>query len=301
MNNFVRIIKYGWMGFWRNIWVSVATIGIMVLALSVVSSLLIVGNITDTFVKEVQGKVDVSVYLSEEADEAKIAQLRSLLRAREDIREVEYISRDDALALFKERHKDSEFLMASLAELGANPFQGSLNIKAQKASQFDAIVSFIEGYEGAEIVDKINFKENEKVIQKLNNITSSIENIGLFFTFALSLVVVLITFNTIRLVIYTYRDEISVMKIVGASDWFIRGPFIFTGFLYGAISAVITYLAFLFVVWIISAKTGAVFPGTDILAYWAANSFGIFMLLVAFGAGLGVFSSFIAIGRYLKV
>lgn len=301
MSNFTRIIKYGWIGFLRNIWVSVATIAIMVLALSLVSSLLIVGNVTDTFVKEVQGKVDVSVYLSMEAEEAKIARLRSLLQAREDIRDVEYISRDDALALFKERHKDSEFLMASLEELGANPFQGSLNIKAQKASQFDAIVSFIEGYESAEIVEKINFKENEKVIQKLTNITSSIENIGLFFTFALSLVVILITFNTIRLVIYTYRDEISVMKVVGASNWFIRGPFIFTGFLYGAISAVVTYLAFLFAVWIISEKAGAIFPGTDILAYWAANSLGIFMLLVAFGAGLGVFSSFIAVGRYLKV
>ena len=301
MNNLSRIIKYGWTGFWRNIWVSVATIAIMVLALSMVSSLLIVGNVADTFVEEIQGKVDVSVYLNAEAEEAKIAQLRSLLQAREDIRDVEYISRDDALALFKERHKDSEFLMASLQELGANPFQGSLNIKAQKASQFDAIVSFIEGYANAEIVEKINFKENEKVIQKLTSITSSIENIGLFFTFALSLVVILITFNTIRLVIYTYRDEISVMKVVGASNWFIRGPFIFTGFLYGAISAVITYMAFLFAVWIISEKAGAIFPGTDILAYWAANSLGIFMLLVAFGAGLGVFSSFIAVGRYLKI
>lgn len=301
MNNFSRIIKYGWTGFLRNIWVSVATIAIMVLALSTVSSLLIVGNITDTFVKEIQGKVDVSVYLSAEAEEAKITQLRSILQAREDIRDVEYISPADALALFKERHKDSEFLMASLEELGANPFQGSLNIKAQKASQFDAIVSFIEGYASAEIVEKINFKENEKVIQKLTSITSSIENIGLFFTFALSLAVILITFNTIRLVIYTYRDEISVMKVVGASNWFIRGPFIFTGFLYGAISAVITYLAFFFVVWIISEKTGAIFPGTDILAYWATNSLGIFMLLAAFGAGLGVFSSFIAVGRYLKV
>ena len=301
MSNLLRIIKYGWLGFWRNLWVSVATVGIMVLALSVVSGLLVIGNIADTFVKELQGKVDVSVYFSEAADESKILQLQSSLEARPDVRDVEYISRDDALALFKERHKDSELLMASLTELNTNPFQGSLNIKAQKASQFDAIVSFIEGSGSAEIIDKINFKENEKVIQKLQSITSSIENIGLFFTIALSLVAVLITFNTIRLVIYTYRDEISVMKLVGASDWFIRGPFVFTGFLYGALSALITYLAFFFVIWLISEKAGAVFPGTDIFAYWSGNFVGLLGLLLVFGVGLGVFSSFVAIGRYLKV
>jgi len=301
MSNLLRIIRYGWLGFWRNVWVSVATVGIMVLALSVVSGLLVVGNIADTFVKELQGKVDVSVYFSEAADESKILQLQSSLEARPDVRDVEYISRDDALALFKERHKDSELLLASLAELNSNPFQGSLNIKAQKASQFEAIVSFIEGSGSAAIIDKINFKENEKVIQKLQSITSSIENIGLFFTIALSLVAVLITFNTIRLVIYTYRDEISVMKLVGASDWFIRGPFIFTGFIYGALSALVTYLAFFFVIWLISEKAGAVFPGTDIFAYWAGNFVGLLGLLLVFGVGLGVFSSFVAIGRYLKV
>jgi len=301
MNNFFRIFKHGWLGFVRNIWVSVATIGIMVLALSVVSGLLIIGNITDTFVRELQGKVDVSVFFDQESDEAKILELQYSLEAREDIRDVEYISREDALSLFKDKHKDSELLMASLVELDSNPFQASLNIKAQDASQFGSIVSFIENSESRGIVEKINYKENEKVIQKLISITSSIENIGLVFTLALSFVVVLITFNTIRLVIYTYRDEIIVMKLVGASDWFIRGPFIIAGLLYGIFSAIITWAAFFVLVWIISEKTGSFFPGTDIFAYWSGNFLSILSLLFAFGVGLGVFSSFIAIRRYLKV
>lgn len=301
MNTFLQIIRYGWSGFWRNIWVSTATVGIMALALSVVSVLLVLGNITDTFVKELQGKVDVSVYFQKDSDETKILQLQYALEAREDIREVEYISRDAALELFKERHRDSEILMASLAELTANPFQGSLNIKAQTASQFDAIVSFIEGSVSAQMIEKINYKENEKIIERLTAITSSIEKIGLFFTVGLALIVILVTFNTIRLVIYNYRDEISVMKLVGASDWFIRGPFVVAGLLYGLFAALFTWFVFFIIVWIISEKTGSIFPGTDILAYWAGNSFGILALLFALGMGLGAVSSFIAIGRYLKV
>jgi len=301
MNTFLRIIKYGWLGFWRNIWVSTATVGIMALALSVVSVLLILGNITDTFVSELQGKVDVSVYFEKDSDEAQILQLQYALEARADIREVEYISQDAALDLFKDRHKDSEILMASLDELAANPFQGSLNIKAQTASQFNAIVSFIEGSASATIIDKINFKENEKIIARLTAITSSIERIGLFFTIGLALIVVLVTFNTIRLVIYGSRDEISVMKLVGASNWFIRGPFVVAGLMYGFFAAIFTWLAFFMIVWIVSEKMGAIFPGTDMLGYWAGNSFGILTLLLALGMGLGALSSSIATGRYLKV
>lgn len=301
MNNFPRIFKYGWLGFCRNPWVSTATIGIMILALAVVSSLLILGNITNTFVSELQGKVDVSVYFKQDAEEANVMQLKYALEARSDVRDVEYVSRDNALSLFKERHKDNELLMASLTELGTNPFQASLNIKANKASQFDAIVSFIETTKIKDLVDKINYKQNEKVIQRLTSITSSIENIGVFFTLALSFVAVIITFNTIRLVIYNYRDEISVMKLVGASDWFIRGPFVITGVLYGAVSAFITWFLFLFAVWIISEKAITVFPGTDILAYWSGNALGIIALLLGFGISLGAISSFIAINRYLKV
>jgi len=301
MSNLRKIFKYGWLGFWRNPWVSFATIGIMVLALSVVSSLLIIGNITDGFVAELHGKVDVSVYFKQESDEAQITLLQRSLETRSDVRGVEYISSEKAMHLFKERHKDNELLTASLAELSGNPFQASLNIKANQASQFDAIVSFIESSQIKDLIEKINYKQNEKVIQRLTSITSSIENFGIFFTFALSFVAVVITFNTIRLVIYNYKDEIAVMKLVGASDWFIRGPFVITGILYGLVSAIFTWLAFFLIVWLLSEKAITVFPGADLLGYWLKNAFGIIVLLLGFGVSLGAVSSFIATSRYLKI
>lgn len=300
MGNFSRIIKYGWAGFVRNSWVSTATIGIMVLALAVVSSLMILDNITETFVSELQGKVDISVYFNADADETGMLKLQYELEAREDVREVEYISRDDALASFRDRHRDNELLMASLAELNNNPFQASLNIKAHESSRLASIASSVESSSVASIIDKVNFKENEVVIQKLNSITSSIDKIGLFFTFALSLIVVLITFNTIRLVIYSSREEISIMKLVGASDWFIRGPFLVAGALYGIIASITTWLLVFFILWIISANVGSVFPGTNVLGYWAGSFIGTLFTLLLFGVGLGTLSSFIAIRRYLK-
>lgn len=301
MSNLLRIIRYGWIGFWRNIWISTATVGVMILALSVVSGLMLIDNITDTFVRELQGKVDISVYFKADAEEAKALKLQYQLEAREGVREVGYISRDKALEMFKARHKDNKLLMASLAELNTNPFQASLNIKAYKTSQLGEITSFIENSQAKDIIEKVNYKENEKVIQKLTAITSSIEKIGLFFTLTLSLIVALITFNTIRLVIYNYRDEISVMKLVGASNWFIRGPFIVAGTIYGAMAAFFTWLIFFFILWLIAEKVDVVFPGTDIFSYWTSNFFGIFLILLVLGVGLGSLSSFVAIRRYLKV
>jgi cell division transport system permease protein len=297
--NFFRVFKYGWSGFWRNIWVSTATIGIMTLALSVVSTLLVIGNVTETFISDLQGKVDISVYFAQEADEGGIFKLRFELESQPEVREVEYVSRTDALDTFKERHKGNELLMASLQELDQNPFQASLNIKAQEASQFESIVSFVEASEISPDIAKINFKENEKVIQRLTEITSSIENIGVFFTFLLSFIAMLITFNTIRLVIYNYRDEISVMKLVGAGDWFIRGPFIVTGVLYGIVSSIITWFLFLGGVWVVSEQAGSIFPGSDIYGYWTNNFLLTMSILVVLGVGFGAISSFVAVRRYL--
>jgi len=298
--NLFRIIQYGWAGFWRNFWVSSATMGIMVLALCVVSLLLVMGYITDAFIEDVQGKVDISVYFERDISENEVLDIKTKIDNLQEVRETEYISQEEALKVFRERHKTNDLLMASLQELDSNPFQASLNIKANEASQFDSIVSFIEKEDGLGVVAKINFKENEKVIERLISITSSIENMGVFVTFLLSFVAMLITFNTIRLVIYNQRDEISVMKLVGASDWFIRGPFVVTGSIYGITAGAITWAIFFVALWFISEKVGAVFPGTDVYKYWSGNLFGIFGLLVGFGVALGAVSSFVAVRRYLK-
>ena len=273
----------------------------MVLALSVVSLLLVTGNITDNFIRELQGKVDISVYFTREASENEMLDLKSQIESLPQVREIEYISRSEALATFKERNKTNELLIASLQELESNPFQASLNIKAQEASQFESIVSFIESQDGLGVVAKINYKENEKIIQRMMSITSSVENIGLVVTFLLSFIAMLITFNTIRLVIYNQRDEISVMRLVGASDWFIRGPFLITGSLYGAIAGGITWGVFFVAIWIFAEKIGMVFPGTDVFGYWSANLVSIFGTLVMLGVGLGSISSFVAVRRYLKI
>jgi len=214
---------------------------------------------------------------------------------------VEYVSAEEALERFKERHQDNPILMQSLQELDANPLEPSLNIKAQVASQYEAIVNFFNQDKYQEIIDKINYLENRAVIARLASITRTIRQSGFIILAILVALAVLVSFNTIRLTIYSARKEIKVMKLVGASNWFVRGPFIVEGTLYGLIAALITLVILYPLLWYLSPKITAYLPGTDLLYFYQANFFSLFLLQVGTGIVLGVVSSLVAMRRYLEV
>ena len=111
MLTFNRVLRYGWTNFWRNIWISSATLVIMVLALSVVAGLFMGNAVTDSFVSALESKVDVSVYFKPEVSEPEILRAQKALEGLSDVREVRYVSRDRALELFRERHKDNATLL----------------------------------------------------------------------------------------------------------------------------------------------------------------------------------------------
>ncbi|MBI2463081.1 MAG: ABC transporter permease [Candidatus Spechtbacteria bacterium] len=301
MHTFTRILKYGWLNFWRNIWVSSATIGIMILALSMIAIIVIGRSMTETFISSLQQKVDVSVYFVPDAKEGDILQAKSVLEARPEVRDVQYISRDQAIDTFKEKHKDNAVLMDSLNELGSNPLQATLNIKASQATQFESIATFLEGSGYRQYIDKINYRENQKVIDKIISISSSIERVGIFMSIVLGTFVVLVTFNTIRLAIYSAREEIGIMRLVGAGNWYIRGPFIVSGALYGLFAGIITLLLSLLMTWLLTPNFSAVFSEIDLFAYYRANFFSLLFVLPFIGMSLGIISSFIATRRYLHV
>ena len=301
MLTFNRVLRYGWTNFWRNIWISSATLVIMVLALSVVAGLFMGNAVTDSFVSALESKVDVSVYFKPEISEPEILRAQKALEGLSDVREVRYVSRDRALELFRERHKDNATLLESLNELGGNPLQATLNVKAIEASRLSSIASFIEKSSYVGIIDKVDFRENEKLINKLISITSGVKTAGVVMSILLGFFVVLVTFNTIRLAIYSSREEISIMRLVGGSNWFIRGPFLVTGMLYGLLASVITLALFFFATWLVAPQLAALFSEINIFSYFISNIFLLSLILIFVGLTLGVVSSYVATRRYLKV
>ena len=296
----IRVIKSGWLSFWRNKWLSVAAIAMVSLAIFGITSLLLVNVLINSLITNLEDKIDISVYFHLDTSEEKILETRKELVKLDEVRSVEYVSAEEALTRFKEKHQDNQVLMQSLQELDSNPLEAALNIKAQAASQYEAIAEFFNQSKYQEVIDKINYLENRAVIARLSSITRTIRQSGLIILIVLAVLAVVVTFNTIRLTIYSVRKEIRVMKLVGASNWFVRGPFIIEGAIYGVIAALISLFVLYPLLWYFSPKITAYLPGTDLFYFFQTNFLGLFLLQIAVGIALGTISSWVAVKKYLE-
>lgn len=295
-----RILRSGYLNFRRNGWLSTATITIMALALFVMGNLIFIGALSQTALEALESKIDITMYFVPGASERDILTIKKEIEAVPDVAGVAYVSRDQALAEFRERHKENAMIVDALGELDDNPLEASLNIQAKDSSQYAAISDFLVK-KNYSTVEKINYFENKIVIEKLGSIIGTVRGAGALVALLLAFVAVLVAFNTIRLAIYTMREEIGIMRLVGATKWFIRGPFLVAGVIYGVIAAIITTLLFYPLSWGLAPHLAVVIPDFDIFQYYKGNIFEFFAIMLGTGLILGIFSSAIAIRRYLEV
>ena len=300
-----RVMRAGFVGFWRNAFVSVAAIFVMTVALFFVGSTMMLDKILTVSLDNIQNKVDINVYFVVDAEQSAIDGLATSLKTLPDVEAVTYTSREDALAQFSERHKNDETIMQGLEELGDNPLGASLSIRAKETSQYEAISQFLNDKQAQEdpqkpLIDEVNFVKNKEAIDTLTNIIHAVERSTFIAMIVLVAASVLITFNTIRLAIYTTREEISVMRLVGASNTFIRGPFMLQGIMYGVAAGVLALLILYPIMLWIGPETEAFFQ-FNLFTYFVSDFLRIFAILVGSGIALGMVSSMLAVARYLNV
>lgn len=302
-----RIFRAGFLDFWRNAFVSFASILVMTVTLFVVGVAIFIGVMLNFTITELRNKVDISVYFLTTTPEDRITTLKAALEARPEVVSVGYISRDEALAQFRERYKDDQLALQALEELGQNPLEASLQIRAKDISQYEAIAQFAQNQDTengtATSIDKISFYDPKYrvALERLVNVTDSAQRIGLILIVILILTTIAISFNTLRLAIYSSRDEIQVMRLVGAGAFFIRAPFMVEGVLYGLVSGIITLLLFYPLTWWLGSATASFFGGVNVFTYYLTHFLLFFGVIVGTGVLLGAIASFLAVRRYLKI
>jgi len=302
-----RIFRAGFLDFWRNAFVSFASILVMTVTLFVVGLTIFAGVMLNFTITELRNKVDVSVYFLTTTPEDRILTLKQALEARPEVVSVGYLSRDEALAQFRERYKDDQLALQALEELGQNPLEASLMIRAKDISQYEAIAQFAQNQDTqngtATSIDKISFYDAKYrvALDRLVSITDSAQRLGLIVIAILILTTIAISFNTLRLAIYSSRDEIQVMRLVGAGQFFIRAPFMVEGVLYGLVSGVITLLLFYPLTWWLGSATASFFGGVNVFTYYLTHFFLFFAIIVGTGVLLGAVASYLAVRRYLKI
>lgn len=311
-----RIIRTGFVNFWRNGFLSFAAIVVITLSLCSFGALIYGSAFGRSLLSNVKDKVDINVYFTLTAEPADITSLKKDLDKLPEVASTTYISREQALADFTAKWQNNALIMQGLEEVGENPFPASINIKAKEPGQYAGIADYLESKNvkdsnGLPIITKINYQENKLVIDRLSKIIPTVEQAGLIVASVLVLVAIIVVWNTIRLIIYTAKDEISVMKLVGASNTYVRGPFVVSGIMYGLASGLITLL----LMWTFAYWSDGVIlrlAGVDVAqnfelvvnvlsTYFFANLTEITIIIMGSGVILGGLSSYIAAKRYLRV
>jgi len=298
--SFYRILRTSTVSLWRNRWLSLAAVLIMVMTLFSISfftTLLVVSGKMTALLRE---KVDIAVYFNDDASKDQIYSIQNTLLARDDIKSADYISKEKALERWQERNKNNENVK-NIITTDYNPLPRSLEVKTDKTEDLEKVYDFVNSAEFKPLVKEISYQKNKVLINRLIKATTFIKYIGWAESAIFILISILIIYNTIRLTIYARSQEIEIMKLVGASDWYVQGPFIVEGIAYGLvaslISTVILYLIYHFSLPSVEGYLGVTLASS---IYSGVNIGMIFLFQVLIGLVLGTGCSMLAVKKYLK-
>lgn len=299
--NLKRVVGFAIKDFSRNKGISIAAIFVLVITIMLVTGLFFFHGIAGYMTSQIQNKIDITAYFNDGTQEQDILNVKDeILKMSPNIKSVEYVSQDQALAIFNEKHQDNPVLLKALQEVGDNPFLSSLNITTNgDPSQYASISNILQTSDFSKLVNKVVFPK--ATIEKIYSITSNVNTFGLILGVILIIVAMLVVYNTIKLAIENSKEEIGTMRAVGASNWFIRGPFVIQGIIYGFIAFLICFLLSAISAYFLSSKIEVILPGFNIFYYLLTNWWIFVLIQLGFGTGVGIISSFIVVRKYLDI
>jgi cell division transport system permease protein len=303
--SFARVSRAAFQNFWRNVWLSAATTLIMTITLLMISFLYFANVFGGEVLKSIEQKVDLSITFKDDVQEEYISAVARELESRADVENVRVISSDEALAIFRARHEDDPLIEESLQELEDNPLPATMYIIATQPQLYENIAKHLSSERYNPYLDKINFESNRNVIERLISLISSIKNIGIIITVIFAILVILIMFNTVRLAIYSFREEIDIMHLVGASRWFIQGPFIVESLVVALLAVAISTIILYPTLSATAPQLQRFFFDTqgnqfNIYDFAIQNWLTVIGLQIITSAGLAILSSLIAVRRYIR-
>lgn len=301
--NLRRVFNFAFVDFYRNKGLSVAAIFVLTVTVLLVTGLFFMYGISSFLISSIQDKIDITAYFKADTAEQDILQVKDeILKTSPDIKNIQYVSREDALNTFTEKHKDNSVFSDALLQVGDNPFLPSLNIiTTGSPSQYEQVSNILQSDQFSNLIEKVDFSQKKDIIEKVFSITSNINTFGLGLIVLMVCIAILVVFNTVKLIIYSSKEEINTMKIVGAGNWFIKAPFIIEGAIFGAISFVICMFISFVSVDVLSPGISVIVPGFNLFNYFISHVWIMILIQLGFSVGLGVISSFIVVRKYLKV
>lgn len=277
----------------RNNWMTFAAVGTVAVSLFILGVFLILALNMNRAASLLESQVQISVYIKDDLKEAEEEALGEKIRALQGIESVKYVDRAEAKKRLTERLGDQKYLLDALGE--KNPLPNSYEVTVRQPDMVETAAKQIERMDGVEAA-----KYGQDVVEHLFDITRLVRLFGVLLILLLGSATIFIIANTIRLTVFARRREIAIMKYVGATDEFIRWPFVLEGIVLGCIGGVIS--AFV----LRSFYAGVAHKVYDTLAFFPLIPQSPFMnyvsiVIVLLGMGIGAMGAWVSLKRFLKV
>lgn len=302
MPSLYHIIKFSFQDIVRNIWLTIVTITILLLALFSINTLATVRLISDNAVAAIKEKIDISLYLKPETAESEIIALKNKIAASAKVKEVVYTSKQSAIVSFRAKYENDPTVLAALQELGRNPLSPSLTVIPKNFDESNLVINDLKMLDSS-IIESRDFSDNSAILNKINSVTKRVNEVGLVLIMIFVLTSLLVVYNTIRVAIYTHRQEIEIMRLVGASNSFIFMPYVFSALVYALVSILIIISIFYPFLTLLQPYLETFFMGynVNILSYFVDNFFLIFGVQLLAVLVINIVASLFAVRKYAKV
>lgn len=286
-------IKEVYTSFKRNIWMTLASIFTVVLSLFILGFFSIVILNLNKMADTLESQVQISVYLKDDLSQEEIDETKETLSKIEGLQDIKFTTREEAMENFKKRLGDQQFLLDALDD--TNPLPDSFSLTVTSPQQVKTIADTVVALDSVE-----SASYSQDIINHLFNLTHLIRLIGVALIILLTGAAIFIISNTIRLTVFARRKEIAIMKYVGATDWFIRWPFLLEGICLGFIGGGLATI-FLYIVY--NQVTQEIYEAMAFFPLIPQHPFINYISLAILIAGIiiGALGSTISLKRFLKV
>ncbi|MFN3301404.1 MAG: cell division protein FtsX [Patescibacteria group bacterium] len=301
MITFFRSIKWAFKSFFRHFTLSLITIIIITFSLFSLNLLLFLNIIGKIIINNLQSRIDITVYLRNDLTQKEIDEFRDHLTTWPEIKQIVYLSPEESLARFKEKHKKDELILKSLEILGENPLGGIFILKANSLESYHLILRKIAEPTYDKFIQEKEYYEHEKIITLIKNISQKISLAGLSIVAIFTFISIIAIFNSIQLAIYTREDEIKIMRLIGATSSFTRLPFVIENILYGICAWFFNLLIF-FAIFKFALPKIINFLEIESQVFFSYQKEIIYSFIgvLFFSIFLTVISSWLAVRKYIK-
>lgn len=304
MITFWRIVQAGLRNFLRNAWLSTAATAVMTVTLTLMTFSFISNSALSSTIKTVTDKIDVSVYLNANVTPDQVNTLKSSLLSNSNVSSVSYLTQAQAVADYRAQNQNNTQLLQAL-DVAGDALPASIQVKAKDPNKLAGIAATINLPQNKALQDPTappSYSGNRKTtVDRIVHFSNFFRRASLVASILFVAISIMIIFNTIRMAIFTRREEIEIMKLVGATSWFIRGPFLVEASFYGLIAAAAAVLLCYGLLLGSAGKLGSYIDISNVTMLFRNNPIAVIAAEALAGIVIGAGSSLLAMARYLKL